>query len=125
MAIEAMSKNAPAYIPLAIGIKILKDTVEEGKELPKPVQLINSVGAGMAAGIGLSPGLYGTQFVNAVIQEKHPHGTLSQAVNAVIRHRGLRPKFSNVATEMFGRGAILGIGYFAGEQIYKQYTKKE
>jgi hypothetical protein len=125
MAIEAMSKNAPVYIPLAIGIKMLKDTVEEGKELPKSVQLINSVGAGMVAGIGLSTGLYGARFANAVIQEKHPYGTISQAVKEVIQHRGFKPKFSSVATEMFGRGAVLGCGYFAGEQIYKHFTKKD
>jgi len=103
----------------------MKNTAEEGRQLPKEIQLIDSVGAGMVAGIGYSFPFSGVDLVK-LAKAQFPAETSHAAVERFVEQKGAL-QMSRILTDScarsFSRGALFGMGYFAADQGYKTYKK--
>ena len=113
-------------LPMVPAIPLIKYTAEEGREaLPKELQLIDSVGSGMVAGIGYAFPLFGSDLLSAA-KTQYPLQNPGQAVTQFVRRIGpqqLGRAFTDCCAHTFSRGAGLGAGFFLVDQGYKAYRK--
>src|SRR5579862_297049 len=117
--------NTTRLLPMAPAIPLIKYTAEEGREVPKELQLIDSVGSGMVAGIGYAFPLFGRDLLSAA-KTQYPLQNPSQAVTQFVRRMGpqqIGSAFTDCCAHTFSRGAILGGGFFVLDQGYKAYKK--
>jgi hypothetical protein len=106
-------------------IPLIKHTAEEGRELAKESQLINSVGSGMVAGIGCAFPYFGSDLLSAA-KTQYPLQKPSQAVTQFVQRVGpqqIGRAFTDCCAYNFTRGTVLGASFFVVEQGYKAYKR--
>jgi len=117
-----MSLNlVSTYAPVMIGIHILTNSIEDGKEQPAPVQLINGIGSGMISGLTHSYILQSANVLKAAKASQAPGQPITQALRTYVQKQGpgvITSSFRHLRTNMFAKGAALGVGYFVADQTY-------